>query len=254
MIELGAELDLVAAAGLGRMPPLRAAFDDAGRLRACPTRRGRTMSERDAIGLALLFAYVRGERDAVDFLFEKDGNWNVTGVNNGTVLHRAAWDGDLPMVQRLVARGANMSNRDNPFHATPLSWAQHNVQTAVVEWMRSHCQIDLHDAVCFDLREHVVALVRANPASVNVQIDQWDIPQSAPLHWAAWPYYEDVTGRHAHDPSAREQLVTFLLEHGADPNLVAGNGCTPLDIALVGGAEGIASLLERHGGTRAADR
>jgi len=211
------------------------------------------MSERDAIGLALLYAYVRGERDAVDVLLEKDGNWNMTGVNNGTVLHRAAWDGDLAIVKRLVARGADTSNRDNPFNATPLSWAQHNVQSEVFEWMRAHCAVDLHDAVCFDLREHVTARLREDPASINRRIDQWDIPQVAPLHWAAWPYVEDVRGRHAHDPAAREELVQLLLEHGADPNLVAGNGSTALDIALTGGADGIATLLERHGGKRAAD-
>ena len=50
------------------------------------------------IGLALLFAYVNGRTGAVDFLLEKDGNWNMTGVNNGTALHRAAWEGDLAMV------------------------------------------------------------------------------------------------------------------------------------------------------------
>ena len=253
MIELGATPDLFAWAALGRMEQLRAAFDDEGRLRARPTRHGTTMRERAAIGLALLYAYVRGQREAVDFLLTKDGNWNMTGVNNGTVLHRAAWDGDLAMVKRLVAKGADTSNRDNPFNATPLSWAQHNAQNEVFEWMRAHCTIDLHDAVCFDLREHITARLREDPASVNTRIDQWDIPQSAPLHWAAWPYYDDARGRHAHDPSAREALVQLLLEHDADPNLVAGNRCTALDIALAGGAEGIAALLERHGGKRAAD-
>src|SRR6185436_19155492 len=98
------------------------------------------MSERDAIGLALLFAYVRGQRKAVDFLFKKDGNWNMTGVNNGTALHRAAWAGDLAMVKRLIAKGADINNRENPFHSTPLAWAQHNKQRKVVDWMRKNCR------------------------------------------------------------------------------------------------------------------
>jgi len=80
-------------------------FDRSGRLLARPRRRGKEMPERDAIGLALLYAYVRGQREAVDFLLEKDGNWNVIGVNNGTALHRAAWAGDHEMVKRLVAKG-----------------------------------------------------------------------------------------------------------------------------------------------------
>ena len=69
----------------------------------CPARVGeREMSARDAVGLALLYAYVREQRDAVDFLLEKDGNWNMVGVNNGAALHRAAFSGNLDMVQRLV--------------------------------------------------------------------------------------------------------------------------------------------------------
>jgi ankyrin repeat protein len=250
MIALGAKADVLAAAALGRLDLLRAFFDRDGRLLARPRRRGKAMAERDAIGLALLYAYVRGQREAVDFLLEKDGNWNVIGVNNGAALHRAAWDGDLEMVQRLVARGADISNRNNPFNSTPLSWAKHNKQQQVSDWLRAHCAIDLHDAVCFDLREHVEARLSEDPAAVNRQIDQWEIPLCTPLHWAAWLRIEDVDGLHSLDETGREELVRLLLQKGADPNIVAGNGLTALDMADACGATRIAALLAQHGGKR----
>lgn len=253
MIELGAKPDVCAAAALGRMDLLRNYFDEGGRLRSRPRRGGRAMTERDAIGLAMLFAYVNRHPEVVDFLLDKDGNWDMIGVNNGTTLHRAAWAGDLAMVQRLVAKDADIGNRDNPFTATPLSWAQHNKQREVFQWMRTHCRIDLHDAAGFGLRDHVEARLREDPASVNKRLDQWDIPQGTPLHWAAWVTYTDVDGVHSHDPSSREQLVTLLLENGADPNIVAGNGLTALDVAEASRAAGIAALLGQHGGKRAAD-
>ncbi len=253
MIALGAKVDVLAAAALGRMDLLRGFFDREGRLLSCPRRHGKDMSERDAIGLALLYAYVRGQREAVDFLLEKDGNWNMTGVNNGTLLHRAAWEGDLDMVKRLVAKGADISNRDNPFHSTPLSWAQHNKQQEVFDWLRAHCAIDLHDAVCFDLREHVEARLNEHPASVNQRLDQWEIPQVTPLHWAAWLRIEDVDGLHSHDEARREELVALLLQRGADPTIVAGNGLTALDMADACGATRIATLLERHGAPRTSE-
>lgn len=253
MIALDAKVDLLAAAALGRMDLVHGAFDSRGRLRKRPRRGGKTMTARDAIGLAMLFAYVNKHPDAVEFLLEKNGNWNMVGVNNGTALHRAAWQGDLVMVQRLVAKGADIANRDNPFTSTPLSWAQHNKQDAVFQWFRAHCAIDLHDAVSFDLREHVEARLREDPESVNRRLDQWDIPQCTPLHWAPWLSIEDVDGRHALDPARREELVALLLEKGADPNAVAGNGLTPLDVADAAQAAGIAALLERHGGKRAAE-
>jgi len=239
MIELGAKADLFAAAALGRMELLRAEFDDKGRLRSRPRRGGKLMSKRDAIGLAMLYAYVRDQSDAVDFLLLKDGNWNTIGVNNGTALHRAAWGGDLAMVQRLVSKGADVSDRNNPYNSTPLGWAGHNKQDAVLQWMQHHCAIDLHDAVCFDLRDHVEARLREDPASVNKRIDHGDIPQGAPLHWAA--------------RLNRDDLAKLLLENGADPNILAGNGLTALDLADEKGADGVARLIEQHGGKRAAE-
>jgi Ankyrin repeat len=253
LIELGAKPDLFAAAALGRMDLLRRFFDERGNLRTIPHRHGREMKARDAIGLALLYAYVRKQADAFDFLLERDGNWNMTGVNNGAVLHRAAYVGDLAIVQRLVAKGADIGNRDNPFHSTPLSWAAHGRQQTVFDWMRANCAIDMHDAVCHDLPEHVEARLREAPDSVNRRLDQWDIPRSAPLHWAAWPRIEDDAGEHEHDRARRLWLVEHLLDNGADIDAIAGNGMTALDIAMAGGATAVAEILVLRGGHRAAD-
>lgn len=247
MIALGAEADLFAAAALGRMDALASAFDADGRLRSRPRRRGRPIEERDAIGLALLFAYVNHRASAVDFLLEHDGNWDMTGVNNGTALHRAAWSGDLAMVRRLVAKGADIGNRDNPFVATPLSWAQHNRQQEVFDWLRGNCAIDLHDAVGFGLREHVEARLREDPGSVNAVRDQWDLPRSTALHWAAWPGTSDVAGTADKPAEARGSLLELLLDHGADPDIIAGNGMTALDIARSGGAADLIAILEARG-------
>jgi ankyrin repeat protein len=162
----------------------------------------------------------------------------MIGVNNGTALHRAT-AGDLAMLKRLVAKGADVSDRNNPFNATPLAWADHDKQTESFPWMQEHCAIDLHDAVSFNLRDHVEARLREDPASVNKCIDHWKMPQSTPLHWAA--------------AQNREELAKLLLEKGADPNILAGNGLTALDVAEQARAEGIVKLIEQRGGKRAAD-
>lgn len=238
LIALGIKPDVCTAAALGRMDMLREFFDADGRLRSRPRRDGKALTERDVIGLALLFAYVNGHPEVVDFLLEKDGNWNMVGVNNGTALHRAAWEGNLDMVKRLVAKGADISDRNNPFTATPYSWADHNKQREVCAWMRKNCRIDLHDAVAFDLREHVEARLNEDPASINRPLDHWRIPQGTPLHWAVM--------------LDNESLTRLLLERGADPNMLAGNGETALDIADGAGYEEIVRLLEKHGAQKAA--
>jgi ankyrin repeat protein len=253
LIELGVKPDICNAAALGRMDLVRGFFDAEGRLSSLPRRNGTVLSARDAIGLALLFAYVNHHPDVVDLLLEKDGNWNMIGVNNGTAMHRAAWSGDLPMVQRLVAKGADFTNRENPFNSTPLSWAQHNKQQATFHWLRANCAIDIHDATGYDLREHVEARLREDPASVNQRCDQWEAPQCTPLYWAAWTRISDVDGTHELDQAKRIGLVRLLLDHGADPNIVAGDGYAPLDVAISAGATDIAALIEGRGGKRASE-
>ena len=232
LIELGATPDLIAAAALGRMQQLRGAFDEHGRLRSPLSRRGTVLSNRDAIGLAALYAYVRGQWEAVAFLLEKDGNWDMTGVNNGAMLHRAAVAGDLPMVERLVAKGADTSNRDNPFGATPLSWADHADQRETFDWLRSNSRVDVHDAAGFGLSEHLHARLREDPASVNGQRDQWRLAQATPLHVAAL--------------MDRADIAEVLLDAGADPTLLTAGGQTPLEVAEQNNATATAALLRKR--------
>jgi ankyrin repeat protein len=174
----------------------------------------------------------------VEFLLTKDGNWNMVGVNNGTMMHRAAWDGDLPTIERLVAKGADVNDRNNPFVATPIGWAHYNHQMAVVQWMIAHCALDIHEAVCFDLREQVDTRLREQPDAVNKRIDHLTIPSATPLHCAA--RYDCA------------ELAELLIQRGAKPNSLAGNGQTPLDTANAGNGARVASVLIRHGGKTAA--
>jgi hypothetical protein len=236
LIALGARPDVLSAAGLGRLDWLASVFDREGRLISPPRREGKTMDARDAIGLALLYAYVRHQPDAVDVLLEKDGNWDMIGVANGTALHRAAWAGDLAMVRRLVEKGADINDRNNPFRGTPMGWAHYNHQSEVVTWIQQNCAVDLHDAVAFDLIDHVRARLAENPAAIHARLDDGDIPDGTALHVAAM--------------LNREAAARILLEHGADPNAIAGDATTPLDVADAHGSASTAALIEAHGGRR----
>ena len=55
-------------------------------------------------------------------------------------------------------------------------WADHGKQFDVCQWMRADFAIDLHDAVCFDLPEHVEVRLREDPSSIDKCVDQWKIP------------------------------------------------------------------------------
>jgi ankyrin repeat protein len=101
--------------------------------------------------------------------------------------------------------------------------------------------------------EQVEARLRDAPASVNLQLDHWNVPQATPLYWASWTMMETGAGIHHWNVGERERLVRLLLDHGADPNIVAGDGHTALDIAHMSEAPGIAALIEERGGKRSSE-
>lgn len=62
---------------------------------------------------------------------------NARDENGATPLHHAAWDGDLELIRRLLAAGADPAATDGRFDATPLGWAEHAYQTEAAELLRS---------------------------------------------------------------------------------------------------------------------
>ena len=230
MIALGAKPDVLAAAALGQMDLLRSFFDDDGR--PCPVRdaeQGDVL--RDAVGLALLYAYVREQRDAVDFLLEKD-NWNMIGVNNGAALHRAAFAGDLDMVRRLVERGADLEQPRQPIQldATRMGRTQPPI------WLCSGCGRIAPSTCTMPPRSIFTSTSRHDSRRIrHPSTCAWTtgiFRRPRRWHWAA---------------SMGHGRRGLLLDHGADVNIVAGNGMTPLDVADANGSSEVVALLVARG-------
>ena len=79
-----------------------------------------------------------GDVNLVRWLLSVGANANARADNlsHGSALHTAAWNGNLPMVQLLVASGADINARDDEHHATPQGWAE----TAVTVRNDPNCQ------------------------------------------------------------------------------------------------------------------
>jgi ankyrin repeat protein len=95
---------------------------------------------------SVLFAAVDSSQvPVVEWLLAHGGNPRArTGPpSRHTLLHAAAWNGNLRLAQLLVASGAEVLARDEEHHATPLGWAETSIEItrkpgcgAVVEYLR----------------------------------------------------------------------------------------------------------------------
>ena len=62
-----------------------------------------------------------------------DLGFDVNVCPRVTPLHQAAYDGDVALVETLLGLGADPDHRDAQFDSTPLGWARHARQEAVVD-------------------------------------------------------------------------------------------------------------------------
>ena len=106
------------------------------RRREHPDALERARAERPGL---IVWAYARGRLEALPLLVELGFDVNRRARADvpreqewETALHLAAGDGDLATAQRLLALGADPDVVDHRFAATPLGWAEHFEQPALV--------------------------------------------------------------------------------------------------------------------------
>ena len=165
---------------------------------------------------------------------------NVNGMIPGSglarsVLHGAASSGDLEMVRFLLGLGADPQLREPGYHATPLGWALHGRQRAVVAHLLPYATI--FDAVQAGGVERVAELLRGDPSAANARDDRGFSPVFY-LH----PELERLA-----------EMIDLLVRHGTDVNRPDPDGRTIVDRALARGAVDFADTLRQAGARTSAD-
>src|SRR3954447_1056871 len=95
---------------------------------------------------------------------------------------------------------------------------------------------------CFFGHVDAARLLLEHGADVNA-LSRNEHIQSAAIHAAA------AAGETGSGEPTRYELVTLVLEHGADPNLPKGGGFRAIDAARQNGDTRIEQLLREHGAT-----
>ena len=102
----------------------------------------------------LMAAVDAGQREVVDWLLRRGASANARAADQSrqTALHSAAWNGDLEMVQLLVANGAELSVRDEEHGNTPQGWAETSLKIT-------------NNARCADVAAFLASQTGSSPAS-----------------------------------------------------------------------------------------
>lgn len=126
LVERGATMDIVAAAGLGKADVVR---------RLLPASEPR---QRHA---ALALAAQNGQLEALRLLLdagEDPNRFNPPAFHqHATPLHQSVWSSDnLEVVKLLVERGARRDVKDKIYEATPLEWAEYGKRDEIAQYLR----------------------------------------------------------------------------------------------------------------------
>lgn len=90
----------------------------------------------DILSDALYAAARNGHRPVVEYLLARGANIDAKGVFGASGLHWAAINGHASTVELLISRGANLTLRDARFAATAEGWAQEGGHSHIADTLR----------------------------------------------------------------------------------------------------------------------
>ncbi|KAB8290368.1 hypothetical protein EYC80_010801 [Monilinia laxa] len=186
---------------------------------------------QDGRSTALEVAASRHHDNVIQVLLERGANINDVS-NSGTALEGACFSGDIKLVQKLLAIGADV-NPESKFGSTPLKAAARKGHADIVRLLlEKGASIDEYDdyngtalqTAAWAGQIEVVRMLLENGASVNAQGGNF----GSALQCAA-----DATSLY-NNIGATIELLKLLLDYGADVNMGGGPWGSPFAAAVRG--------------------
>lgn len=196
--------------------------------------------EEQSAGTKFAVAIEDGNLDAIKALIETDGNAVDTPIDYDehhiTPLIKAAWDGELPIVEYLISKGANVNAQANDTKETALLNAVTREHTDVVKALiAAKANVALRNA--YDFNAFTSAVAAGNQEIAGLLLDAGakineGTSGLTPLAFAA--------------SSGNTAMMRFLVSRGADVNHgVKSGGQTALITAiLTAQVESVKTLIE----------
>jgi ankyrin repeat protein len=161
----------------------------------------------------LHFAAAGGHLAAVDFLLSRGLDVNTREQGDNTyAMHWAAAGGHLDVVRRLADAGGDIIGHGDDHELEVIGWATcwEPCQHAVADFLVSRgARHHIFSAIAMNLANEVRRIVASDPSALNRRMSRNEVHQM-PLHFAVRKH--------------RPEMVSLLLDLGADPLAVDGSG------------------------------
>ena len=173
-----------------------------------------------------------GSDVTVEIVFDLGASIDARDQHYGLpALHQAALCGRAVLVEKLLALGAPLSQRDPTFDGTPIGAAHHGGHHALRDALLDRTD-DVFDLACFERVEQLRDVLAERPAAAR-----------ATRAGGATPLHE----LHVTDVRRAGAVIDLLLEAGADLEARTEGGRTPLEVAVAEVDEEWAELLIARG-------
>jgi ankyrin repeat protein len=227
------------------------------------------LAEQD-LGTRFAAAIEDGDLDAIRVMIEDESASVDTPIEYGdhsiTPLLKAAWDGELEIVQYLISKGANVNAIDGSTNGTALMNAVVGNHTEIVKALLA-AKADVKVKNRFDFNAFTSAVAAGNQEIAALLLDAGAKPDDGasgltPLAFAVSSGNNDMARflvsrgakvNHASEIgqtalisailAAQVESVKTLIELKADVNAAMKDGTTPLKLARKGDQDDIVKLL-----------
>jgi ankyrin repeat protein len=176
---------------------------------------------------AMFAAAERNRPDVIELLLDLGVSVDVGNQHNERPLHHAAAHNAIAVATLLIERGADIDPKDAQWNATPIGWAAHGDQQAMIDFL-SHYSRNVWTLAFRGYVERLRVVLREDPSLARVV----DREGNTPLWWL--PDDEDKA----------LEVVALLLACGVDPAVRNSNGNTAAGWARKRGMLRVAQKLE----------
>jgi len=225
LLKEGADADL--ADGKGYLP-LHVAADvgDVECIQFLLAKTTKGVNVKDTEGSTpLVFAAKAGKPKAVEALLNAKADVNMASKNGSLPLHYAAEAGDVESIKLLLPQTTKGVNSKGAFNSTPLCFAVNQKKVAaVVALLKEKADANIHSGEPDKLFPLHIAAGNGDLESIKLLLPETvgglnvlDGDKATPLFYAL--------------QEGREDVVKYLMEEGANPNVKNTDGVTPLSIA-----------------------